>query len=163
VLGSLNAKMMESSEYAKINVNDFMNDMSHNQRHMYILKLHEGLSVPIFSYYWARGGNKDDINPHVIWLLPPQLNNKERDEGLIKSPNNIDFLNKNRSVYRSRAKRTNYLATVVNTNFVNGVAVAQVIFEFITGGQMSINFVIKIALQLIGLRFIVKTPISLWT
>jgi len=50
VLHSLNAKMVESSEYEKIDVSDFMTDMSQNHRHRFTLKLHEGLSVPIFSY-----------------------------------------------------------------------------------------------------------------
>ena len=55
LLKSLNSKMVEKSEYQKIDVNDFMSNMSHNQRHTYILKMREGLSIPIFSYYWARG------------------------------------------------------------------------------------------------------------
>jgi len=57
------------------------------------------------------------------------------------SQSNVDYLNNNTSLYHSRAERTSYLATVINTNFVNGTVVAQAIFEFITGGQMSTNFV----------------------
>ena len=33
LLQSLNSKMVESSEYEKVDVNDFMSNMSHNQRH----------------------------------------------------------------------------------------------------------------------------------
>ena len=58
-----------------------------------------------------------------------------------KSQANIDFLNKNTSTYHSRAERSAYLATVLNTNFVNGTAAAQAIYEFITGGVLSTNFV----------------------
>ena len=60
---------------------------------------------------------------------------------MIKSQNNIDFLNKNTSLYHSRVERIAYLAAVVNANFVNGTPATQAIFEFITGGQMFTNFV----------------------
>jgi hypothetical protein len=130
----LNAKIVESSEHEMIDVNDFMTDMSQNQRHRFILKVNEGLSVPIFSYYWSRGGSMAGINPHVIWRIPLQLNKNERDEGMTRSQNNVDYLNNNTSLYHSRAERTSYMAIVINTNFVNGTGAAQAIYGYITGG-----------------------------
>jgi len=141
VLESLNEKLQESAVYEKIDLTDLVKDMPIRKRHEYLLKVQEGLSVPFFSYTWSRGGSRGGVCPHVIWRLPPQSDSKGREEGMSKSQANIDFLNKNTSIYHSRAERSAYLATVLNTNFVNGTAAAQAIFEFITGGVMSNNFV----------------------
>ena len=65
VLMPLNAKIVEISEYEKIDINDFMTDMSQNQRHRFILKLNEGLSVPIFSYYLSKGGARQSLT-HML-------------------------------------------------------------------------------------------------
>jgi hypothetical protein len=138
---SLNTKLLQSDVYERIDVTDFVSDLSVRQRHEYLLKMQEGLVAPFFSYTLSRGGSRAGISPHVIWRLPPQSEKKERDEGMDKSQANIDFLNKNTSTYHSRAERSAYLATVLNTNFVNGTAAAQAIYEFITGGVMSTGFV----------------------
>jgi hypothetical protein len=59
-----------------------------------------------------------------------------------ESKKNIDLLHNNTTIYYTRAKRTAYLAAVVNKNFVNSVAAAQVaIYEFVTGDKLSTNFV----------------------
>jgi hypothetical protein len=63
----------------------------------------------------------------------------ERDEGMMKSQNNIDFLKNNTAIYRSRAERSAYLATVVNKNFINSTADAQALYEFVTGDLMPSN------------------------
>ena len=71
-----------------------------------------------------------------------------------KSQANIDFLNKNTSTYHSRAERSAYLANIPNTNFVNGAVASQAIYEFITGGVMSTNFVSPDALA--AARFVLN-------
>ncbi len=65
-----------------IDVHDFMEGMSNSQRYIYILKMQEGMFVPIFSYAWARGGNWAGVYPHVIWRLPPKSEKQKRGEGL---------------------------------------------------------------------------------
>ncbi len=62
----LNNRLHQSPEYEMIDVNDFMAGMSNSQRHHYILKMHEGMSKPIFSYTWASGGSRADVYPHDI-------------------------------------------------------------------------------------------------
>ena len=66
VFRALNAKMIESNEYEMIDVDDVTTDMSENHRHQFVLKLNEGLSIPIFSYYWSWVGSRAVITPHVI-------------------------------------------------------------------------------------------------
>ena len=47
VLQPLNTKLQSALEYEMIDVNDYMEDMSRLQRHIYLLKLQQGMSVPI--------------------------------------------------------------------------------------------------------------------
>jgi hypothetical protein len=49
---------------------------------------------------------------------------------------NIDVLNHNTTLYRSRAERSAFLATVVNKNFISCTTAAQALYEFITGDLM---------------------------
>jgi hypothetical protein len=55
---------------------------------------------------------------------------------MIKSQINIDLLNKNTALYRSRAERSAYLATVVNKSFISSTSAAQALYEFVTGDFM---------------------------
>ena len=86
----LNNRLHQSPEYEMIDVNDFMAGMSDSKRHHYILKMHEGMSEPILSYTWARGGSRAGVSPHVIWRNPLKSEKQKRDEGLKYSQNNID-------------------------------------------------------------------------
>jgi hypothetical protein len=129
----------EVSEYEMIDVNDFMTEMTSNQRHQYLLKMQAGMSSPIFSYTWARGGSRAGVNPQVIWRVPLEAQKKERDKGMTKSQINVDYLNRNTSIYRSRAERSAYMATVVNKNFINSTAVAQALYEFVTGDLLPLS------------------------
>ena len=61
-------------------------------------------------------------------------------EGKNKPLKNIDFLNKNTTIYHTRAERSAYLTFVVNKNFASCSTTAQAIFEFITGDALSTNF-----------------------
>jgi hypothetical protein len=135
----LNVRLEEAEEYEMIDVNDFMIDMTNNQRHQYLLKMRGGMSCPVFIYTWARGGSRTGVNPQVIWRVPLQPNTGERDEGMMKSQNNIDFLKTNTAIYRSRAELSAYLATVVDKNFINSTADAQALYEFVTGDLMPSN------------------------
>jgi hypothetical protein len=122
-----------------IDVNDFMASMSNSQRHHCILKMHQGMFEPIFSYTWTRGGSRAGVYPHVIWRFPLKSEKQKRGEGLKYSQNNIDYLNQNATLYRTRAERAAYMATVVNTNFISSRAAAQVMYEFITINIMPKN------------------------
>jgi len=141
ILQSLDKKVQDVDEYVMIDVNDYMSDLSRMQRHRYILQLQQGLSLPIFCYTWVWGCSRAGINPYVIWRVPLESKKEERDDGMIKSQQNIENLHKNTSLYHTRAERTSYLAAVVNKNFINSVTAAQAVYEFITGDQLSKNFV----------------------
>jgi len=71
VLRRLNARLENALEYDIIDVKDYMDDMSRSQRHMYLLQMEQGMSVPIFHYTWSWGGSRAGVNPHVIWRVPP--------------------------------------------------------------------------------------------
>ena len=70
ILMPLNTRLEESEEYETIDVNDFMIDMTSNQRRQYLLKMHAGMSCPIFSYTWARGGSRAGVKIQVILAYP---------------------------------------------------------------------------------------------
>ena len=74
--------------------------------------------------------------PHVIWRVPIKSEIKKREEGLKYSQNNIEYMNQNTTVYRTRAERAIYLATVVNKNFISNIAAAQPVYEFLTSNVM---------------------------
>jgi hypothetical protein len=99
----LNNRLHQSPEYEMIDVNDFMAGMSDSKRHHYILKMHEGMSEPILSYTWARGGSRAGVSPHVIWRNPLKSEKQKRDEGLKYSQNKIVYLIKNATLYLTRA------------------------------------------------------------
>jgi len=90
-------------------------------------------------YTWNRGGSGAGINPQVISRIPLEAQKIERSEGMIKTQKDIDVLNKNTSIYHTRAERTLFLTVVVNKTFVNN-ATAQAIFEFITADVISLNY-----------------------
>jgi len=94
------------------------------------------MSFPIFSYTLSRGGSGGGVNPHVVWRLPTLDKKVEREEGLNKSQQNIDFLSTHTILYHSRAERSVYLATVINKNFVNSTYATHAMYEFITGARM---------------------------
>ena len=75
-------------------VNDFMTCMTNSQRHNFLLKMHKGMSDPIFSFTWSRGGSRAGVNPHVIWRVPIKSEQEQRAESLRKSQNNIDYSKK---------------------------------------------------------------------
>ncbi len=87
-------------------------------------------------YIWARDGSWAGVYPHVIWRVPPKSEKQKRDEGLLQFQNHIDYLNKNTSLYRTRAERNFYMSTVVNANFIGNTAAAQALYEFITGNVL---------------------------
>jgi hypothetical protein len=132
----MNQRLEQATEYEMIDVNDFMIGMSNDQRYRYLLKMNEGLSEPIFSYTWSKGGSRAGVNPHVIWRVPLKTEKEQREQGLQTSQNNIDYLKQNTIIYRTRAERSAYLATVVKTNFISSRAAAQAVYEFITGDVM---------------------------
>ncbi len=69
-LRPLNIRIQQSAEYEMIDVIDFMTGMTNPQRHNFLLKMHEGMSDPILSYTWSRGGSRAGVNPHIIWRVP---------------------------------------------------------------------------------------------
>jgi hypothetical protein len=86
-----------------IDVNDFMTCMTNSQRHNFLLKMHEGMFDPIFSYTWSRRGSWAGVNPHVIWRVHIKSKQEQRAEGLRASQNNIDYLKKKNLSHTSRA------------------------------------------------------------
>jgi hypothetical protein len=114
ILRPLNTRIQQSVEYKMIEVNDFMTGMTNPQRHIFLLKMHEGMSDPIFSYTWSRGGSRVGVNPHVIWRVLAKLEQEQRAEGIRTSQNNIDYLKKHTTIYHTRAERTAFMATMVN-------------------------------------------------
>ena len=137
ILCPLDKKMQNINDYDMIDVNDYMPDMTGIQRHRFILQLQQ---VRPFRFHilihLGLGGSRAGIYPHIIWRVPPESKKDERDEGMVKSQKNIDFLNKNTVVYHTRAERSAYLAVVVNRNFVSSTTAAQAIFEFNTGDRL---------------------------
>jgi len=139
ILRPLKARLDEAKKYEMIDVNDFMIDITNNQRHQYLLKMRRGMFCSVFIYTWAREGSRAGDNPRVIWRVPLQPNTGERDEGMMESQNNIDFLKNNIAIYRSRSERSTYLATAVNKNFINITAAVQALYDFVTGDLMPAN------------------------
>jgi len=138
ILRPLNTKPGSALEYEMVDLNDYMGDMSRSQRYMYLLLLQQGMSVPIFHYTWSWGGSRAGVNPHVIWRVPPLSEKQARYDGMNTSQRNIEYLNKNTSIYRhSWAEHTAYMAVVVKNEFVCSIVVAQAIFEFLTGEYLS--------------------------
>jgi hypothetical protein len=137
ILRPLNRRLEESEEYETIDANDFMTDMTNNQRRRYLLNMHGGMSCPIFCFTWARGGGRAGVNRQVIWRVPPTTNKTGCETGMINSQINIDLLNKNTALYRSRAERSAYLATVVSKSFISSTLVALALYELFTGDVMS--------------------------
>ena len=48
ILRPLNDRLEEAEEYEMIDVDDFMIDMTNNQRHQYLLKMRGGMTCPVF-------------------------------------------------------------------------------------------------------------------
>jgi hypothetical protein len=119
-----------------IDVNDFMTNMTNDQRNRYLLKMNEGMPEPIFSYAWSRDGSRAGVNLQVIWRVPLKSEKEQRDQGLKMSQKNIDYLKQNTILFHSRAERSAYWATVINTNFISNRAAAQALYEFIMGDVM---------------------------
>jgi hypothetical protein len=90
ILRPLDEKMQSADEYAMIDVNEFMTDISGMHRHRFIFQLQQGLHVHVFLYTWAWGG-MFGIYSHVAWRVPPESMKNERDEGMINSQKNIDL------------------------------------------------------------------------
>jgi len=124
VLRRLNARLEKALEYAIIDANDYMDEMSRSQRHMYLLQMQQGMSVPIFHYTWSWGGSRASVIPHVIWRVPPLSEKQARDDGINTSQRSIEYLKKNTSLYHSRAERTAFMSAVVNKKFVCSTTVA---------------------------------------
>jgi hypothetical protein len=70
LLKPLNNRLQQAAEYEMIDVNDFMTCMTSDYRYKYLLKMNKGMTVPIFSYTWSRGGSLAGVIPHVIWRVP---------------------------------------------------------------------------------------------
>jgi hypothetical protein len=124
VLRRQNTKLENAIEYDIVDVNDYIEDMSRSQQHMYLLQMQQGMFVPIFHYTWSWGGSRAGVNPHVIWRIPPLSDKEARDEGMNTSQKNIEYLNKNTSLYHSRVEHTAFMPVVVNKNFVCSIVVA---------------------------------------
>jgi hypothetical protein len=52
VLQRPNTKLENAVEYYMIDVNDYMADMSSNQRRQYLMQLQHSMSFPTFHYKW---------------------------------------------------------------------------------------------------------------
>ena len=94
ILRPLNTRIQQSAEYEMIDINDFMTGMTNPQQHNFLLKMHDGMSNPILSYTWSRGGSRAGVKPHVIWRIPLKSQQEQRAEGVRTSQNNIDYLKK---------------------------------------------------------------------
>ena len=51
ILRRLNARLEEAKEYEMIDVNDFMTEMTNNQRHQYLLNVQGGMSCPFIQLH----------------------------------------------------------------------------------------------------------------
>ena len=51
----------------------------------------------------------------------------------------IDFLIKNTALYRSRAERSAYLATLIKKNFISNKIAAQAMYEFVSGDLLPVT------------------------
>jgi len=105
LLRPLNNRLQQATEYEMIDVNDFMTGMTNDYRYKYFLKMNEGMTVPIFSYTWSMGGSRAGVNPHVIWRGPLKSEKEQRDQGLMTSQNNIDYLKQNTILFHKRLEQ----------------------------------------------------------
>jgi hypothetical protein len=131
LLRPFNNRLEEAAEYEMIDVNDFMtvNTNDHRYKIFFFFKMNEGMTVPIFSYTWSRGGSRASVHPHVIWRVPFKSEKEQREQGLMTSQNNINYLKQNNILFHCRAERSAYLATVVNANFISSRASAQALCQ----------------------------------
>ncbi len=101
-------------------------------RYRFITDLQKGMSIPIQVFSWKPGGGRGGQAVYTMWRIPRVVNDRDENKTFQLSVGCLESI----TMYRTWAMKCVFISEIVSPSFVSSKAVANAVYEYITGNKL---------------------------